>query len=169
MGKGLPRSMSRGAALRQEIMKLPFKVSNVTVSVDGASGVGWGTAVIGGLPQGNILLLGAIAYLEFDAPASGIVADWDGDYSIGSAPTADATLNGSEVDIIPSTATTQAVSTVAPRTRGSNATQVMLDNTDGSLELNLNLLVDDADISADDVLIVANGEVTLLIAVLGDD
>lgn len=169
MGKGLPRSMARGAALRQEVMKITFKVTNLTVSVDGATGVGFGTAVIGALPQGNILLLGAISYLEFDAPASGIVADWDGDYAIGSAPTADATLSGGEVDIVPSTATTQAVATVAPRTRGANATQVMLDNTDGSLELNLNLIVDDAGISADDVLIVANGEVTLLIAVLGDD
>lgn len=169
MGKGLPRSMARGAAQRQELVKLTVPIKNVTVTVAGLSGVGFGTAVIGGLPAGNLLFLGAVGYVQFDAPASGITATWSGDYSIGSAPTADAALAGGEVDIVPSTPVGPAVATVSPMTRGANATQVMLDNTDGSLELNLNLLVDDADISANDVAIVANGVLQLAFVVLLDD
>ena len=49
------------------------------------------------------------------------------------------------------------------------ATQAMLDNTDGSLELNLQLIVDDADISADNVDFTVEGYVLLLLSVLSDD
>lgn len=168
MGKGLPRSMARGPERRQEIVKKTIPI-NHTIVVDGATGVGFGSVVIGALPEGNILLLGAVAYVGLDAPASGIVADFDGDYSIGTTPASDATLSGADVDVIASTATTQAVATVAPATRSANATQAVLDNTDGSLELNLNLLIDDADISADDVEIAATGFLHLAYIVLGDD
>ena len=88
---------------------------------------------------------------------------------IGSAPTADATLSGSEVDIIASTALGAATAGVSPRARGTNATQVILDNTDGSLELNLNLLIDDANISADSQSLTASGELHIVYSVLGDD
>lgn len=170
MAKGLPRSMSRGAAVRQEIIKQVVKVKNVTVTVAGATGVGFGTAVIGDLPKGNILLLGAVAYMQFTGPTSANVADdWEGDFSIGSAATADATLDGAEVDIIPSTAIAAATAEASPRTRATNATQAMLNNTDNALELNLNLIVDDADIGADDLAFTANGELHLAYIVLGDD
>lgn len=169
MSKGLPRSLSRGNPLKQEIVKQVFTVRNVAVTVDGATGVGWGTAVIGDLPAGNILFLGAAAYMSFTTASASVQDAFDGDYSIGSAATADATLSGGEVDIVPSTALGAATSKVSPRVRGVNATQVMLDNTDGSLELNLNLLIDDANISADDVAFTATGELHVLYAVLGDD
>ena len=45
----------------------------------------------------------------------------------------------------------------------------MLDNTDGSLELNLNLIIDDAAVSADDQDFTVDGYVDLIYAVLGDD
>lgn len=171
MGKGLPRSTGRATASpqRQEIIKQTIAIRDLTVTVDGATGVGFGSSVIAGLPEGNLLFLGAVAYLTLDAPASGISATFNGDYGIGSTPASDATLSGADVDVIASTAIGPAVATVSPRTRGVNATQAILDNTDGSLELNLNVLVDDADISADDVAIVANGELFLCFVVLGDD
>lgn len=169
MAKGLPRTMSRGKATSQEIIKQTLRI-NTAISVDGATGVGFGTAVIGGFPEGNILILGAVSYVKItkDSTATGIQATFDGDYSIGSAPTADVTLSGAEVDIIPSTALGAATSGVSPNVRGSNATQVMLNNNDGSLELNLNLLIDDANISADDQLVTATGELYILYSVLGD-
>lgn len=172
MSKGLPRSMSRGSALRQEVMKQTFVAKNVAVTVDGATGVGWGTAVIGDLPAGNILLLGAVAYMQFTTADAGVQAAFDGDYSIGSTPTADATISGTDADIIPSTALGAATAKVSPRVRGVSTTSLngaILDNTDGSLELNLNLIIDDANISADDVAFTATGELILLYAVLGDD
>lgn len=58
---------------------------------------------------------------------------------------------------------------MSPRARGTNATQAILDNTDGSLELNLNLLIDDANISADSQSLTASGELHIVYSVLGDD
>lgn len=171
MGKGLRRSLGGIAAQPQlqTIIKQRVSLRNVSVTVDGATGVGFGTAVIGDLPEGNILLLGAVANLTFRGPGTGHVATFNGDFAIGSVPTADATLNGAEVNIIPSTAMGPAVANVTPEARGANATAVMLDNTDGSLELNLAVLIDDADISANGVAVVVSGEVMLLYSVLLDD
>lgn len=168
MGKGLPRSRARGEPARNPIVKQFVEVSAIAISVAGTTGVGWGTAVIGDLPEGNILFLGAIAYLQFNSADADITATYDGDYSIGTAATADATLADAEVDIVPSTALGAATAKLSPRVRGANATQVMLDNTDGSLELNLNLLIDDATISGTADM-TATGFVQLAYIVLGDD
>lgn len=168
--KGLPRSTSRGPLARQDIVKQVVKLNKLPITVNGATGVGFGTAVLGDLPEGNILFLGAVSYVQITkATAAGVQDTFDGDYSIGSAPTADATLSGSEVDIIASTALGAATAGVSPRARGTNATQVILDNTDGSLELNLNLLIDDANISADSQSLTASGELHIVYSVLGDD
>ncbi len=173
MGKGLPRSLSRGPLNRQEIVKQTIGI-NTTVTVDGASGVGVGTVVIGDLPEGNILLLGAVAYLTFTGPTSADLADdWEGDYGIGTTPADDATITGADVNIIPSTAIAAATAEASPTTRGVQADGafcgVVLDNTDGSLELNLSLLIDDADIGADGIDVTAVGQLYLIYSVLGDD
>lgn len=166
--KGLLRSLSRNP-VRQAVRKQIIRLSNLPVSVAGTSGVGYGSAVLGDLPDGNILLLGAVSYLQFTTADADVQATFDGDYSIGSAATADATLNGAEVDIVPSTSFGGAATAgVSPVARGANATQVMLDNTDGSLELNLNVLIDDANISGTGDFTVS-GYVVLVYSVLGDD
>ena len=170
--KGLQRVMARGPTQRQDIIRQAIRVNNLPITtVNGATGVGYATAVLGELPEGNILFLGAVSYLQFTkaASASGIAATFDGDYSIGSAPTADATLSGAEIDIVPSTALGAATAGVSPVARGANATQAMLDNTDNSLELNVNLLIDDANISADTQALTVSGVVHLAYIVLGDD
>lgn len=171
MGKGLTRSRARGLTAAP-VNKLTLKFNSVAVSVAGTSGVGWGTAVIGDLPDGNILLLGAVAYVQFRGPTSASLGDtFDGDFAIGSAPTADATLSGAEVDIIQSTALGAATAEVSPIVRGTSAgtaAGTILDNTDGSLELNLQLLIDDADISGT-VAMTATGVLYLSYIVLGDD
>lgn len=170
MAKGLLYSMQRGQPVQQEILKVAIPVENLAVSVaDGSPG--WGTAVIGGLPQGNILLIGAVGYFQFTEADADVVNDWDGDFAVGTAPTADGSLAGGEVDIIPSTSTVQASGGVSSGNRGTHAAAVagtVYDNTDGSLELNLNLLVDDADISGA-ATVTVNGVLHLLYSVLGDD
>lgn len=169
--KGLQRSLSRGSPARQDVVKQVVKVNKLAIQVDGATGVGFGSAVIGGLPEGNILFLGAVAYMQFTkaASATGIEATFDGDYGIGTTPASDATITGTDVDIIASTALGAATAGVSPRARGTNATQAIFDNTDGSLELNLNLLIDDANISADDQDLTVSGELYIVYSVLGDD
>lgn len=171
--KGLPRSMSRGAAQRQEIVKQTVVVRNQVVAVTGVGvAVGFGTGVIGDFPEGNILFLGAVAYFEIKGSGAdaNLVDTWNGDFSVGTAPTVDVTLSGAEVDLIPSTSTTIAVAEVSPRTRAVNAVQAIFDNTDNSLEVNLNILVDAADITdGATVNLTVNGEVTLAYIIMSDD
>lgn len=169
MSKGLPRSMSRGSAARQEIIKKTIPI-DASVSVDGLTGVGFGSVVVGDLPEGNILLLGAVSYIRLTGPTSANLVDtFEGDYSIGTTATADATVAGTDADIIPLTAIGPATAEVTALTRAVNATAAVLDNTDGSLELNLNVLIDDLSIDANDIPIAATGNITLLYAVMSDD
>lgn len=175
MGKGLPRSMSRGAAQRQEIIKQVFRVEDAEMTVTGgaSTAVGTGTIVIGDFPEGNILFLGAVAYFQFSGSGSDadIAADWEGDYSVGTVPNADADLgDATDVDIISSTALAAATAEVSPRTRGVNATQAIFDNTDGSLEINLNFITDDNDVTdSTAVTMTVDGELHIAYIILGDD
>lgn len=174
MGKGLPRSMSRGKATKQELIKHTIVLDALAMEVDGASGVGFGSAVAGGLPEGNVVILGAVAYLSFAGPGGSASLDetWAGDFGVGTTPAGDATLTGADVDIIASTELAAATAEVSPRTRGTLAVAgagAVLDNTDGSLEVNVSLLVDDANIGADGLAFTVTGEIHLLLSVLGDD
>lgn len=176
MTKGLTRSLSRGPVLQQPVTKKTFTARSLAVTVDGATGAGFGSAVLGGLPQGNLMLLGAVSYLKFSGPSggsAGLVDTWNGDYGVGSTPASDATITAGDVDIVPSTAVGPAVSEVSPITRGVQADGafcgVVLDNTAGDLELNVNLLVDDADISADGIAMTIDGELHIAYVMLGDD
>jgi hypothetical protein len=168
--KGLPRSLRNNLSL-QAVVKQVIKVNALAISVAGTSGVGWGTAVLGDLPAGNILLLGAASYLQFTSADADIQATYDGDYSVGTTATADATLSGTDVNVIPSTALGAATGGVSPVVRGASSGGAMgtiLDNTDGSLELNLNLLIDDANVSGTADM-TASGYVVIAYTVLGDD
>lgn len=173
MGKGLPRSMSRGDPSRQEIIKQTFVVRDGVVSVAAVStAVGYGSLVIGDFPEGNILFLGAVSYMSFAGSGSdaNLVDTWNGDYGIGSTPAGDATITDADVDLISSTTIGAAVAEAIGRTRGTNATQAILDNTDGSLEINLNVLIDAADITDDQsVDLTVNGELQIAYIILGDD
>lgn len=170
--KGLPRSLSRGNAAKNAAVKRTVKLSGTVAVSSTGTAVGFGSLVVGDLPEGNILLLGAVANVKLaGSGADANLGDtWNGDFAIGSTATADVTLDGTDVDIIPSTAIGPAVAEVSPITRGANATQVILNNTDGSLELNLNVLVDAADIVDDQsVNLTVSGELYLCYVVLGDD
>jgi hypothetical protein len=172
MGKGLPRSLSRGVAQRQDIIKQTININHaVSVTAVGAA-VGFGTSVIGDLPEGNILFLGAVGYVQLSGSGSdaNLDAAWDGDFSVGTAPTADVTLSGAEVDILASTALGAATAEVSPRVRAVNATQSILDNTDGAMELNLNVLVDAANIvDGATVNLTARGILQIAYVVMLDD
>lgn len=172
MVKGLARSIGRGAPQSAPIRRADLAV-NTTMTVDGATGVGFGTVVVGDFPQGNVLILGAVAYLQFTGPTSASLVDtWEGDYSVGSTPASDATLTDEDVNIVSSTAIAAATAEASPVTRGTSSTADLdhvLDNTDGSLEVNVSLLVDDADISADGLSFTVEGTIHLSYLILGDD
>lgn len=166
--KGLVRSLARGNPQRASIQKLNIPFKDLVISVAGTTGVGWGTKVLRGLPQGNILFLGAVCNARFLTADADVTATYDGDFGIGTTPASDATITGQDVDIIASTALGAATAKLSPALRATNATQSIIDNTAGDLELNLNLLIDDATISgaAD---FTATGFLALAFVLLGDD
>jgi hypothetical protein len=171
---GLTRSLKRGGNLvKQNITRHTIKVRDLslTVSATGAA-VGFGTVVAGDIPEGNVMFLGAVGYLKFDGSGSdaNLTADWEGDFSVGTTGTADVTLDGTDVDILPSTPLAAATAEQGVRTRAVNITGAIFDNTDGSLEINISALIDAADITDDQsVILTVNGEIELIYVVVLDD
>lgn len=171
MTKGLPRSLSRAKAIDVACKKLRITVDeSMTLTGDSGNAI-FQTAVVGGLPEGNILIHGAVSNLTFTGPTSANLADdFQGDYAVGTAPTADTTLNGSEVDIIASTAIPAATSEVSANVRSANATQVIVDNTASTLEVNLNVTLDADEVTdGEDVAVAVTGTIDIVYSVLGDD
>jgi len=171
MAKGLPRSLSRGKALDQAVRKLRITV-NEPMSFLGVDGAAIDqTAVIAGLPEGNILLLGAVANVTFTGPTSGnLTNDFQGDFAVGSIPASDATLGGADVDIVGATAITAATAEVSGPIRVAVATQSMIDNTAGTAEVNLNVLLDADEVTdTETVIVTVTGTIDIVYSVLGDD
>lgn len=172
MGKGLGRTLRRGGKNdgRQPIVTKYFSFKNLVLSVvDGAPG--YGSVAAFRLPQGNLLVHGAVGYLNFTTTDEDITATFDGDVSIGSGSTSDATLSGAEINLVASTALGAATAKVSPTVRLPSATAnngVIHNNTDSDLIFYINLLIDDAAISgAADFLV--NGSIKVSCTVLGDD
>lgn len=167
--KGLPRSLARSPKTAPALhrVNIPFKALQVAITDPGAA-VGYGTALCGALPEGNVLIVGAIANVVLSSASAGIIATFTANFSIGTAATADATLSGNEVNIIPSTAVSAATAKVAPQARGANATAVIIDNTAKDQSLNMNITVPDASLSANSTMQV-DGVLHLAYVVLGDD
>ena len=173
MAKGLPRSLSRGAQMAQAVTKLtiPLRSTPVVVSATGAA-IGFGSAVISGLPQAHLkVLAGAINITLSGSGADANLSDtWAGDFGVGSTPASDATLTAADVDFIPSTASAAATGEVSPTVVVADGVDLVLDNTDGSLEVNLNVLIDAADITDNEsVTLTADGVVELTLITMLDD
>lgn len=171
--KGLPRSLARANPAVAAVQKLTIPIDTV-LSITGATGViQRASAVIGDFPQGNILLLGAVAYVGLAGPggSANLTDDFEGDFAIGSAPNADTDLSdATDFDIIPATTMGPATAEVITAKRAINAAQAILDNTDGSLEINLNVLIDADEVTnAQTVAIRATGALYIAFTVLGDD
>lgn len=166
--KGLPRSQARATPTAGDVHKRNILVKDLQLTVaDGAPG--WGTAVLQGLPEGNLLILGTVSYLQLTNVGANVTATFDGNYSLGTSATADNALAGTEVNIVPSTAMAAASANTGPVLRGvSTAASAVLDNTDKTLNINLNVLINDASISGAGTFKV-NGVVSIAFIVLGDD
>ncbi len=178
MAKGLPRSHNNANKAVAPIVRdvIVVKGKTVTLTEDVGGQPAWATLVVGDFPEGNVLFFGAVAYFTFSG--SGADADlgdtWEGDYGVGTTPSTDDTtpLVTTFEDITGTVAIAAATAEVSPRTRGTSTdgeAGVLYDNTDGSLELNLNLLVDAAGITGDDSVITIDGELYISYVVLGND
>jgi hypothetical protein len=163
---GMPIALAEAILVGQAFGRHRLEVNNVLISLT-ASGatVGFGTKVLSDLPVGFLNILEVAATLRFVATDGNLIATWSGDWSLGSAPTADVTLSGSEVDIVASTAIGPAVagSVSSARAPIAGGGPVRLDNSGGALELNLNMLADEPSIvDASTAVVRVDGTIDLL-------
>jgi len=174
MGKGLPRSLGggRGGYQAQVVSKLRVGIDHtVTVTATGAA-IGFGSVVLSGLPEGQIKMLGAAIAVTFSGSgADANLADtFDGDFGVGTTPAGDATITGTDVNVIASTALGAATAEVSPLKNVINGTDAVFDNTAADLELNLNVLIDAANITDDtSVDLQAQGVIEFTFITLLDD
>lgn len=169
MPKGLQRSIHRGPGVRQDLQNFALPFSTTITITDGAPG--FASLVLTDLPEGNILYGGAVVNLTMTSLDANIIDAFDGDFALGMAPTVAGALTGNEANLTPSTPLVTAVGaeSTGNRAAGANAQNgTIFDNTDSTLEVNLNISLDDASISADgDVLV--EGILFLAYTQLGDD
>lgn len=172
--KGLPRSTGRSNLQTTPfVRKLRYDLTNKAIAVTGgaATAAGFGSVQLGGLPEGNLFIFASLTYLRFSSSDADVIAAWDGDFSLGSTATADATLSGTDANILASTSIGAATAKLSPQLRVSGSlTPFYLDNTAKDLALYLNMITDDNSVTdslVGDFLI--NGFIELAVAVLGDD
>lgn len=177
MGKGLPRSHKNAPSQKASVQKLNISLDNLEVTVTSVGGaIGFGSVVIRGLPEGNVQMLGAVLS-NFQLSGNGADANlsdtWAGDFGIGTTPADDATIAGGDVDLLASTALAAATAEVSPlavRTVGVTPPMVPINNTANDLEMNLNVLIDAADIVDDEsVILTVSGLLSIAYVMLGDD
>lgn len=135
--------------------------------------VAFGGVKVADLPAGALFILGATANLAVTKSSAGVIDTWDGDFAVGTAAAAnDATLTGTEADLIPSTATPQAVAGATTAKGQSTGTEAgtILDGTGTAKDLFVNFVVDDADhdVTGTPCNLILNGSITLTYANLGD-
>lgn len=166
--KGLQRSIRRGPVLRQDLINQQIPFSILVTATDGAPG--WATAVLTNLPEGYVLYQGGVVDLTITSLDANITDTFEGDIALGMAPTTDGALTGNQANLTLSTAIPAAVAGVGEVTAMGANTQngTIFNNTDGSLEVNLNIAIDDAAISADADLLL-EGVLYLGITMLGDE
>lgn len=148
---------------------LTFKDTPIPLA-DNAGVVAYGGLKVFDFPQGSIAIQGATANLAVTKSSAGVIATFDGDFGLGTVTaTNDATLATTEQNVIPTTATPQAVSG-ATTAKGRSTAALLLDGTTTAVDLFLNFLVDDADhdVTTTPCNLILNGTVTVLWANMGD-
>lgn len=153
------------------LRKTVFTFTNTPIPLtDNAGVVAYGSLKIIDLPEGNTLFLGATANLTLGKTTAGVNDTWDGDFGVGTAAAGnDATLATTEQNIIPTTATPQAVSG-ATTAKGVSTSTAVVDGTATASDVYLNFLVDDADhdVTTTPCSLVVNGTLTVVWMNLGD-
>jgi len=139
---------------------------------DEAGVVAYGGSKVYDLPAGAILMLGAVADIDLTKSSAGVNADWDGDVGVGTVTASNNnTLATTEQNIIPTTATPQAVAGVTTANAQSTSTEnEVIDGTGTAVDVFLNFLVDDADhdVTTTACNLIVNGTLTLHWINLGD-
>jgi hypothetical protein len=170
-GIGLPNGSTVTAEERGNgvVHQTVLTLVNTPVTVANVTGASFGGLKLYDFPEGRLNILGVTANLSFNWAGQDIAADGSGDFSLGSTITADATLATTDVDLLPSTALTDPFVAGVGVGSGALAAAAQLDGTATPKDLNINIIIDDADVSdaASDIVLVS-GTITITWINLGD-
>lgn len=133
---------------------------------DNAGVVAYGGLKVYDFPAGVIYIQGAVADLDLTKSSAGVIATWDGDFGVGTVTASNNnSLSSTEQNIIPSTATPQAVAGVTTANGFATATErvTTIDGTATAADAFLNFLVDDADhdVTGTPCNLIVNGTLTI--------
>jgi len=146
------------------IHKTVLSLEDVSVTVANTTGVSFGGTKIHDMPEGRILILGAVlGGVTVDlSSATNLDAADGGDISVAG----DGTLSGTDVNIIPSTSIDPLSGGI---TGAALAASAQLDGTSAAVDVYLNMLIDDADVGdTDSDVVLISGTLTLVWVNLGD-
>lgn len=120
-------------------------LEDYTITLTDETGVvAYGSREIYNFPEGDITIFAAVKDVDI-VGGGNVIAAFDGDTALGSAPaTTGNTLTGTEADILPSTATPQAVASVTTA-NGRTIAVSKQDGTTTAAKVYDNYIVDDAD------------------------
>jgi len=152
-----------------------FTLTDLPIAlVDEAGVVAYGSQKLIDFPEGVIVFQGASADLDITKSSAGVIDTWDGDIGVGTAAASNnATLTATEDNVLPSTATPQAVAGATTGDMVCTAAEVgvVVDGTSTAADLYLNVLVDDADhdVTTTPCNLIFNGTITVLWSWAGDN
>lgn len=162
-------SAAEGSGVHQTVLTL----SDVAFALIDEAGVAAHKGLkVYDFPAGVIDYIGAVLDLTVTKNAAGVIDAFDGDVALGSAAAgAGATLIGTEADLVPTTATPQAVAGATTAKAKSTATEKhVVDGTTTPLAAYLNFVVDDTDqdVTTTPTSLIVNGTITITWANFGD-
>jgi hypothetical protein len=153
------------------IRKTVLTFTNVVVPLtDEAGVVAFGGLKVYDFPESLIVVHGAVSDFALTKSSAGVNDDWDGDVGVGTVTASNNnSLASTEQDIIPTTATPQAVAGATTADAVSTAAAV-LNGTATPVDVYVNLLVDDADhdVTGTACDLILNGTLTLVWSSIGD-
>ncbi len=139
------------------VHKTTLTLDALPVSVVGATGVGFGGALAYTFPEGRINVLGVTASLSIDVLSSNLEAADGGDFGIGTAIVADADLgDATDIDLCPTTS----IDPIGTAVGAALVASAQFDGTSTAKTVNVNILIDDADIGGTEAIGV-DGTITI--------
>lgn len=146
--------------------ELPITVGNTT-------GISFGNVKLYDFPEGRHNFLGVqlndlTVGLGDEGNVTPIAGTMGGDVSLGTTGTSDSTLDGTDVNLMPSTSIDPISGGIASGALAAGST--VLDGRTTALDMYLNMIIDDADVAdgAEDVLLLS-GTITITWVNLGND
>lgn len=146
---------------------LALAATPITITRNAGDSSGQGNVKIYDWPEGRILVLGNTASLTLTFGAN-MAATGSGDISMGTTGTTDTTLDGTDVDLLPSTGLTDPLVASVGSASGALAASAQFDGTSTAKDMYLNVICDAGDVTTGNSSCTVTGTVTCTWINLGD-